>query len=205
MLEVVWTRRAEDHAQRIFAKLDEYSPRIAELWLEGIGKRAELLARFPSKGSVLRRQKPADELLRRDRSRLVTRAGERVKVMVGGNDPAGLRSNRAIGEGIIILVSGDGMKAKAWADELDVSVQLSQQLEQALHILPASAVGVPADDLLILEQNGGGNGDRDTSIEESLGNSTKRERRPNIWTSVLLSSTTVMRWRVRAARCVPRG
>jgi plasmid stabilization system protein ParE len=47
MLEVVWTRRAEDHVQRIFARLDEYSPRIAESWLEEIGKRAELLARFP--------------------------------------------------------------------------------------------------------------------------------------------------------------
>ena len=45
MLEVIWTRRAEDHVQRIFAKLDEYSPQIAESWLEAIGKRAELLCR----------------------------------------------------------------------------------------------------------------------------------------------------------------
>jgi len=47
MLEVVWTRRAEDHVQRIFAKIDEYWPHTAEAWLAEIGKRAELLARFP--------------------------------------------------------------------------------------------------------------------------------------------------------------
>ena len=54
MLEVVWTRRAEDHVQRIFARLDEYSPRIAESWLEEIGKRAELLARFPKIATIWR-------------------------------------------------------------------------------------------------------------------------------------------------------
>jgi plasmid stabilization system protein ParE len=54
MLEVVWTRRAEGHIQRIFAKLDEYSPRIAESWLEEIGGRAELLARFPEMASIWR-------------------------------------------------------------------------------------------------------------------------------------------------------
>ena len=54
MLEVVWTRRAEDHVQRIFSKLDGYSPRIAELWLDEIGKRAALLARFPEMATVWR-------------------------------------------------------------------------------------------------------------------------------------------------------
>ena len=54
MLEVVWTRRAEDHVQRIFSKLDEYSPRIAESWLDEIGKRSDLLAQFPEMATVWR-------------------------------------------------------------------------------------------------------------------------------------------------------
>ena len=54
MLEIVWTRRAEDHVQRIFSKLDSYSPQTAELWLDEIGKRAALLSRFPEIATVWR-------------------------------------------------------------------------------------------------------------------------------------------------------
>ena len=54
MLEVVWTRRAEDHVQRVFAKLDEYSPRVAESWLEEIERRVQLLARFPEMATIWR-------------------------------------------------------------------------------------------------------------------------------------------------------
>jgi plasmid stabilization system protein ParE len=54
VLEIVWTRRAEDHVQRVFSKLDDYSPRIAESWLEEIERRIELLARFPEMASLWR-------------------------------------------------------------------------------------------------------------------------------------------------------
>ena len=54
MLEIVWTRRAEDHLQRIFAELDDFSPQLAEAWLEDVGKRAALLGRFPNMAPVWR-------------------------------------------------------------------------------------------------------------------------------------------------------
>ena len=47
MLELIWTRRAEEHLQRVFSELDSVAPNIAESWLMDVGKRVELLSRFP--------------------------------------------------------------------------------------------------------------------------------------------------------------
>jgi hypothetical protein len=32
MLEIVWTRRAGDHLQRVFSELDAIAPTLAEAW-----------------------------------------------------------------------------------------------------------------------------------------------------------------------------
>lgn len=54
MHELIWTRRAEEHLQRVFSELDSVAPSIAETWLVDVGKRVELLSQFPEMAGMCR-------------------------------------------------------------------------------------------------------------------------------------------------------
>lgn len=97
---------------------------------------------------------PANELLRRDRLRFVARVGQRIEMMIAGDDVVGSRRDGAVSELIVVGITGDDVELKGWSRPDHIVMDGAQKAENTLNLSLAMDAATLGHNLLVFAHDG---------------------------------------------------
>src|SRR6266446_8338445 len=93
------------------------------------------------------------KLFRCDWLRFVTGPDQGAKGSVRGNDVFGLRSDSAIHKLVVLRVSCDNVEAKLGFKQENVGMQVKEESQQCLYLVPPNRTQKPSEGFLVLHRD----------------------------------------------------